>query len=126
MKQVFKIWFLLFILLLNGSSMWASSAVEKTSEKESVSSVVICSHPKEAVLSDVSEIFSVCSTRPGRLISENGFKDYYNNGRAPFCFLYKQILKPSYGGRYGTGSVTSRLPVIASCDYYITLRHIIR
>lgn len=84
-------------------------------------------HPHEATLTDATQLYRVCSSRPQRILPTQGARN--ERTLTPAIRLVRQyILKPLHSyhdSRCRTESAPFSLS--ASCDYYvIALRHIIR
>jgi len=85
-------------------------------------------HHQEATLTDASQIYRICSSRPQRVLPTQGSKT--ERTVTPFsCFAKRQHhVKPLYSyydSRCRRETAPFRLS--ASCEYYvIALRHIIR
>ena len=85
-------------------------------------------HHQEATLTDASQIYRICSSRPQRVLPAQGAKS--ERTVTPFGSLaFRQhIVKPLYS-YYDSRCRRETAPfcMSASCDYYvIALRHIIR
>ena len=85
-------------------------------------------HHQEATLTDASQIYRICSSRPQRILPTQGSKTERNvTPYGSFAFR-KHIIKPLYS-YYDSRCRLETAPFCpsASCDYYvIALRHIIR
>ena len=85
-------------------------------------------HQQEATLTDASQIYRICSSRPQRILPSQGSK----TGRTitPFGnFAVRQHIVKHFNSYYDSRcrQETSPFCMSASCDYYvIALRHIIR
>jgi len=85
-------------------------------------------HHQEATLTDASQIYRICSSRPQRVLPTQGSKT--ERTVTPFgnIALRQHIVKPLYS-YYDSRCRLETAPfcLSASCDYYvIALRHIIR
>lgn len=83
--------------------------------------------PHEATLTDATQLYRICSSRPQRILPTQGARS--NRTVTPaFNFVRQHIVKPLhsfYDSRCRLESAPFCLS--ASCDYYvIALRHIIR
>ena len=84
-------------------------------------------HHHEATLTDASQLYRICSSRPQRILPAQGSR----NGRAlssSSCIARQHIVKPLHS-YYDSRCRLESAPfcLSASCDYYvIALRHIIR
>ena len=115
-------------VLLNWQSRDGATAEESCPPCESSVLAPQHHHHQEATLTDASQMYRICSSRPQRILPTLGSK----TGRTvtPFgCFAIRQhIVKPLYS-YYDSRSRRETAPfcLSASCDYYvIALRHIIR
>lgn len=82
---------------------------------------------QEAILSDASNSYRVCNTRPQRLLPSQGAKQERTSGKQPCILHYQkhQSLKRTYGRR--ERKETAPFCFVASRDYYIiALRRILR
>lgn len=83
--------------------------------------------PHEAVLTDASQLYHVCSSRPQRILPVQGSRGERTLTPA-LNFVRQHIVKPLHSyfdSRCRQESAPFCLP--SSCDYYvIALRHIIR
>ena len=85
-------------------------------------------HQQEATLTDASQIYRICSSRPQRILPSQGSK----TGRTitPFGnFAVRQHIVKHFNSYYDSRCRLETAPfcLSASCDYYvIALRHIIR
>ncbi len=94
------------------------------------SSVVTLQHqqPHEATLTDASQLYRICSSRPQRILSSQGSKT--ERTITPFgSFAQRQRIVKHLYSHYDSRCRKETAPfcMSASCDYYvIALRHIIR
>ena len=115
-------------VLLNWQSKDDALAGIALQPMESTVMVPLQQHHHEATLTDASQIYRVCSSRPQRILPSQGSK----TGRTitPFgnLALRQHIVKHLYT-YYDSRCRQETAPfcMSASCDYYvIALRHIIR
>ena len=84
--------------------------------------------PHEATLTDASQLYRVCSSRPQRILSSQGSKT--ERTITPFgSFAQRQRIVKHLYSHYDSRcrKETAPFSMSASCDYYvIALRHIIR
>ena len=85
-------------------------------------------HHQEATLTDASQIYRICSSRPQRILPAQGSKPGRHLTSSGGFALGHHIVKPLYS-YYDSRCRQESAPfcMSASCDYYvIALRHIIR
>ena len=111
---------------------WQSSSdvsVEESYHHEE-SSVVAPQHQhhQEATLTDASQIYRICSSRPQRVLPTQGSKTERTNTPFGCSVIRRHIVKPLYSYYDSRCRVeTAPFCTSASSDYYvIALRHIIR
>lgn len=115
-------------VLLNSQSHGGEAVVE--SGQHRVASVLTPQHQHhhEATLTDASQLYRVCSSRPQRVLVSQGSKP--ERTVTPFgSLLFRQhVVKPLYSYHDCRGRLeTAPFCMSASSDYYvIALRHIIR
>ena len=115
-------------VLLNWQSKDDALAEIPLHPMESTVMVPLQQHHHEATLTDASQIYRVCSSRPQRILPSQGSK----TGRTitPFGnFAIRQHIVKHLYTYYDSRcrQETSPFCMSASCDYYvIALRHIIR
>ncbi|MBP5386671.1 MAG: hypothetical protein J6Y97_04700 [Prevotella sp.] len=99
-------------------------------QKHTESSVIIPQRhqPHEATLTDASQLYRVCSSRPQRILPPQGPKT--ERTITPFDnFVQRQHIVKHLYSHYDSRCRKEAAPfcMSASCDYYvIALRHIIR
>ncbi len=95
---------------------------------ESTVMVPLQQHHHEATLTDASQLYRVCSSRPQRILSSQGSKT--ERAITPFGnFALRQHIVKHFNSYYDSRCRRETAPfcILASCDYYvIALRHIIR
>lgn len=130
MKRKYKsLWLILMLctVFLTVVTHWQERDVVSIQRTES--SVVYPQHHQhhEATLTDASQLYRVCSSRPQRILPTHGSRTT-RIGTPTFSLVRQHIVKPLhsfYNGRCRMESAPFCLS--ASCDYYvIALRHIIR
>ena len=115
-------------VLLNWQNRCCAAVEEAGRHRES--SVVAPHHQRhqEATLTDASQIYRICSSRPQRVLPAQGSKT--ERTLTPFgsFSLRQHIVKPLYSHHDSRcRRETAPFCLSASCDYYvIALRHIIR
>ena len=80
-----------------------------------------------AILSDASDIYRICSTRPQRVLPTQSPQTQQTTGKTPVALRY--LNRGTLKHLYGRGGRTEQAPFcfVVSRDYYvIALRHIIR
>jgi hypothetical protein len=85
-------------------------------------------HHQEATLSDASQLYRICSSRPQRILPTQGSKTERTVTPFGSLAIRQHIVKPLYS-HYDSRCRLETAPfcMSASCDYYvIALRHIIR
>lgn len=85
-------------------------------------------HHREATLTDASQIYRICSSRPQRILPTQGSKTERTVTPFGSFAIRHHIVKPIYS-YYDSRCRLETAPfcLSASCDYYvIALRHIIR
>ena len=115
-------------VLLNWQNHDGVAAEEACQHRQSSVLAPQHQHQQEATLTDASQIYRICSSRPQRVLSTQGSKT--ERTVTPFgSFAIRQhIVKPLYS-YYDSRCRLETAPfcLSASCDYYvIALRHIIR
>lgn len=101
--------------------------LQQHAEKAKACSVVTPQneHHHEATLTDATNLYRICSSRPQRIVPTHGSKSERNN--KPYGFIRRQIVKPLkiiYDSRRRLETAPFCRP--ASSDYYvIALRHIL-
>ena len=115
-------------VLLNWQSHDDATARETCQHRESSVLAPQHRHHQEATLTDASQIYRICSSRPQRVLPTQGSKT--ERTITPFgSFAIRQhIVKPIYSYFDSRCRLeTAPFCLSASCDYYvIALRHIIR
>jgi len=115
-------------VLLNWQSHDDATARETCQHRESSVLAPQHRHHQEATLTDASQIYRICSSRPQRVLPTQGSKT--ERTITPFgSFAIRQhIVKPLYSYFDSRCRLeTAPFCLSASCDYYvIALRHIIR
>ena len=95
---------------------------------ESTVMVPLQKHHHEATLTDATQLYRVCSSRPQRILPSQGSKT--ERTITPFSnFALRQHIVKHFNSYYDgrCGKETTPFCMSASCDYYvIALRHIIR
>jgi hypothetical protein len=115
-------------VLLNWQSHNDAAVTESYQHRQSSVLAPQHQHQQEATLTDASQIYRICSSRPQRVLPTQGAKT--ERTITPFgSFAIRQhIVKPLYS-YYDSRCRRETAPfcLSASCDYYvIALRHIIR
>ncbi len=85
-------------------------------------------HQQEAILTDASELYRICSSRPQRILPSQSSKTERTITPLGGNARRQNIVKPLFS-HYDSRCRLEKAPfcVSASCDYYvIALRHIIR
>lgn len=85
-------------------------------------------HHQEATLTDVSQIYRICSSRPQRILPTQGSKTERTTTPFGGLAIRQHNVKPLYSYHDSRCRLeTAPFCQSASCDYYvIALRHIIR
>ena len=115
-------------VLFNWQNHSDATAAEFYQHRES--SVVTLQHqqPHEAMLTDASQLYRICSSRPQRILLSQGSKT--ERTITPFGnFALRQHIVKHFNSLYDSRCRKETAPfcMSASCDYYvIALRHIIR
>ena len=115
-------------VLMNRQSKDDALAEIPLQPSESTVMIPLQQHHHEATLTDASQLYRVCSSRPQRILPSQGSK----TGRTitPFGnFAVRQHIVKHFYTYYDSRcrQETSPFCMSASCDYYvIALRHIIR
>ncbi len=128
------IWFLTALLavcltfLLNWQEHETVSSQDLSEHTETLAITPQRQQPHEATLTDASQLYRVCSSRPQRILPSQGAKT--ERTLTPFSSSAQRqhIVKPFYS-HYDSRCRKETAPfcMSASCDYYvIALRHIIR
>ncbi len=83
--------------------------------------------PHEATLTDATQLYRICSSRPQRILPSQGSRSERTQTPA-FNFIRQHIVKPLHSYCDSRCRLESApFCLSASCDYYvIALRHIIR
>ena len=126
------LWTALFAVCLTVLLNWQEQdAVSSQRLQEHTESSVITPHrqqPHEATLTDASQLYRVCSSRPQRILPSQGPKT--ERTITPFgSFAQRQHIVKRLYSHYDSRCRKETAPfcMSASCDYYvIALRHIIR
>ena len=130
-EAVMKRWLLLIVLLLAALTNWQGDNSGQTSKPEELSSVAMLvpqDHQQhEAVLTDASTLYRMCSSRPQRVLPSQGAKSKQNI--FPPCHLSRrhvvEPLKFLHDGRRRRETAPF-CPSVSRLYYVIALRHIIR
>ena len=115
-------------VLLNWQSHNNAAVTESYQHRQSSVLAPQHQHQQEATLTDASQIYRICSSRPQRILPSQGSK----TGRTitPFGnFAVRQHIVKHFNSYYDSRCRLETAPfcLSASCDYYvIALRHIIR
>lgn len=114
-------------VLMNGQE--GETVAQQDQQKQSESSVIAPQQqqPHEATLTDATQLYRVCSSRPQRILPTQGARN--ERTLTPAIRLVRQyILKPLHSYHDSRCRIESApFSLSASCDYYvIALRHIIR
>ena len=116
------------MVLLNWQNHDDAAVTESYQHRESSVLTPQHYHHQEATLTDASQIYRICSSRPQRILPTHGSKT--ERTITPFGrFAQRQhIVKPLYSYHDSRCRLeTAPFCLSASCDYYvIALRHIIR
>ncbi len=114
-------------VILNGQEQEAVSRQNKPEQRESSVMVPRQQQPHEATLTDATQLYRVCTSRPLRLLPTQGSRS--ERFLTPAIKLVRQyILKPLHSHHDSRCRMESApFALSASRDYYvIALRHIIR
>ena len=115
-------------VLLNWQSHDIAPVEESCEHRESSVLVPQHQHHQEATLTDASQIYRICSSRPQRILHIHGSKTERTVTPFGTFAIRHHIVKPLYS-YYDSRCRLETAPfcMSASCDYYvIALRHIIR
>ena len=115
-------------VLLNWQSHDIAPVEESCEHRESSVLVPQHQHHQEATLTDASQIYRICSSRPQRILPIHGSKTERTVTPFGTFAIRHHIVKPLYS-YYDSRCRLETAPfcMSASCDYYvIALRHIIR
>ena len=117
-----------FVVRQTGDGAWADRSA-RPAEAAAQTAMLMSpqdAHHHEATLTDATQLYRVCSSRPQRLLPTHGAKT--ERTANPCGAVRRNIVKPLYflhDSRRRLETAPHALP--ASCDYYvIALRHIIR
>ena len=115
-------------VLLNWQNHDGVAAEGSCQHRESSVLTPLHQHHQEATLTDASQIYRICSSRPQRILPTQGSKT--ERSITPFggLAIRQHIVKP-LNSYYDSRCRLETAPfcLSASCDYYvIALRHIIR
>ena len=85
-------------------------------------------HHQEATLTDASQLYRICSSRPQRILPTQGSKTERTFTPFGSLAIRHDVVKPLYSNYDSRCRLeTAPFSMSASCDYYvIALRHIIR
>lgn len=133
MKRNQRIWWilgLLIVALMTILSGWQKQHITTIQEQEQriATSVMtpLDNRHHEATLTDATNLYRVCSSRPQRILPTQGSKTERTSN--PYCIVRRHIVKPIqflHDSRRRLETAPFCMP--ASCHYYvIALRHIIR
>ncbi|MBR3522040.1 MAG: hypothetical protein IKN75_05880 [Prevotella sp.] len=114
-------------VIMNGQEQEAVSRQNKPEQRESSVMVPQQQQPHEATLTDATQLYRVCTSRPQRLLPTQGSRS--ERFLTPAIKLVRQyILKPLHSHHDSRCRMESApFALSASRDYYvIALRHIIR
>lgn len=114
-------------VLVDGQEQEAVSRQNKPEQRESSVMVPRQQQPHEATLTDATQLYRVCTSRPQRLLPTQGSRS--ERFQTPAIKLVRQyILKPLHSHHDSRCRMESApFALSASRDYYvIALRHIIR
>ena len=115
-------------VLLNWQNHDDATAKESYQHRESSVLTPQHQHHQEATLTDASQIYRICSSRPQRVLPTQGAKTERTVTPFGSQALRQHIVNPLYS-YYDSRCRRETAPfcLSASCDYYvIALRHIIR
>ena len=115
-------------VLLSWQSHDIAPVEESCEHRESSVLVPQHQHHQEATLTDASQIYRICSSRPQRILPIHGSKTERTVTPFGTFAIRHHIVKPLYS-YYDSRCRLETAPfcMSASCDYYvIALRHIIR
>jgi len=115
-------------VLLNWQSNGAVAADEPNPHRESSFLIPQHEHHQEATLTDASQIYRICSSRPQRILPTQGSKTERTITPHGSFAIRRHKVKPLYS-YYDSRCRLETAPfcMSASSDYYvIALRHIIR
>ena len=118
---------LLTVVLLAALTGWQRDEAGVVQEAELTATMVLPQdgHHHEATLTDATQLYRVCSSRPQRLLPTNGTKTERTTSLGGMVRNIVKPLHPFHDSRRRLERAPHPLP--ASCDYYvIALRHIIR
>lgn len=114
-------------VVANWQGQGAVSGQEHAQRSESSVMAPQRQQPHEATLTDATQLYRICSSRPQRILPSQGSRS--NRTVTPaFNFVRQHIVKPLHS-RYDSRCRLESAPfcLSASCEYYvIALRHIIR
>jgi len=115
-------------VLLNWQSHDIAPVEESCEHRESSVLVPQHQHHQEATLTDASQIYRICSSRPQRILPIHGSKTERTVTPFGSFAIRHHIVKPLYSYNDSRCRLeTAPFCMSASCDYYvIALRHIIR
>ena len=134
MTRVQKFWWmtvLLMALLLTAHSGWQRSGYAHHPKPEQQAATTVTtpqdSHHHEATLTDATNLYRVCSSRPQRLLPTQGSKTERTTSTMG-GFVRRHHVKPLQFLHDSRRRLeTAPFPLSASCRYYvIALRHNIR
>ena len=115
-------------VLMNWQSKDDALAEIPLQPTESTVMVPLQKHHHEATLTDATQLYRVCSSRPQRILPSQGSKT--ERTITPFSnFALRQHIVKNFNSYYDGRCRKETAPfcMSASCDYYvIALRHIIR
>ena len=115
-------------VLMNWQSKDDALAEIPLQPTESTVMVPLQKHHHEATLTDATQLYRVCSSRPQRILPSQGSKT--ERTITPFSnFALRQHIVKNFNSYYDVRCRKETAPfcMSASCDYYvIALRHIIR
>ena len=115
-------------VLMNRQSKDGALAEIPLQPSESTVMIPLQQHHHEATLTDASQLYRVCSSRPQRILPSQGSKTERTITPFGSFALWQHIVK-HFKSYYDSRCRQETAPfcMSASCDYYvIALRHIIR
>ena len=116
------------IVLLTVRAGWQRDEAGVAQEPELTATLMLPQdgHHHEATLTDATQLYRVCSSRPQRLLPTNSTKT--ERTTSPAGMVRRNIVKPLHPFHDRRCRLErAPHPLTASCDYYvIALRHIIR